>query len=147
MSEIRSPICYLSRKECFSASHRLHSEKLSAAENLKIFGKCNNPNGHGHNYKVEVTVRGPIDPLNGMAMNLSDLKVAMNKAVMETLDHKCIDKDVPFFASSQTVSSVENITVFIWNELKRHLCSPGMLYKVKVWETDKNVAVYKGELE
>ncbi|KAM6044929.1 6-pyruvoyl tetrahydrobiopterin synthase isoform 1-T2 [Theristicus caerulescens] len=88
----------LSRSVCFSACHRLHSKSLSDEENLKLFGKCNNPNGHGHNYKVIVTVRGEIDPVSGMVINLTDLKEYMQEAIMEPLDHKNLDKDVPYFA-------------------------------------------------
>ncbi|XP_030361206.1 6-pyruvoyl tetrahydrobiopterin synthase isoform X2 [Strigops habroptila] len=88
----------VSRAVTFSACHRLHSKSLSNEENLKLFGKCNNPNGHGHNYKVIVTVRGEIDPVSGMVINLTDLKEYMQEAIMEPLDHKNLDKDVPYFA-------------------------------------------------
>ncbi|XP_070621683.1 6-pyruvoyl tetrahydrobiopterin synthase-like isoform X2 [Erythrolamprus reginae] len=88
----------VSRCAAFSASHRLHSPLLSDEENLKLFGKCNNPNGHGHNYKVEVTVQGEIDPLTGMVINLTDLKDYMEETIMGPLDHKNLDKDVPYFA-------------------------------------------------
>ncbi|XP_063274029.1 6-pyruvoyl tetrahydrobiopterin synthase [Prinia subflava] len=132
----------LSRSVTFSACHRLHSKSLSEEENLKLFGKCNNPNGHGHNYKVVVTVRGEIDPVSGMVMNLTDLKEYMQEAIMEPLDHKNLDKDVPYF--SEVVSTTENIAVFIWDSLQR-LLPRGILYKVQVHETEQNVVVYKGE--
>ncbi|NXP49354.1 PTPS synthase, partial [Heliornis fulica] len=132
----------LSRSVTFSASHRLHSKALSDEENLKLFGKCNNPNGHGHNYKVIVTVRGEIDPVSGMVMNLTDLKEYMQEAIMEPLDHKNLDKDVPYFAD--VVSTTENVAVFIWENLKK-LLPTGTLYKVKVYETDQNIVIYKGE--
>ncbi|XP_017943939.2 6-pyruvoyl tetrahydrobiopterin synthase [Manacus vitellinus] len=119
-----------------------HSKSLSDEENLKLFGKCNNPNGHGHNYKVTVTVRGQIDPVSGMVMNLTDLKEYMQEAIMEPLDHKNLDKDVPYFA--EVVSTTENVAVFIWEGLQR-LLPPGILHKVKVHETEQNVVVYKGE--
>ncbi|KAL7981611.1 hypothetical protein Chor_005699 [Crotalus horridus] len=113
----------VSRRAAFSASHRLHSPSLSDEENRKLFGKCNNLNGHGHNYKVEVTVQG-------------------EEAIMEPLDHKNLDKDVPYFAD--VVSTTENVAVFIWDNLQK--CLPtGTLYKVKVYETEKNIVVYKGE--
>uniref|UniRef100_A0A8C5WYQ1 6-pyruvoyl tetrahydrobiopterin synthase n=1 Tax=Laticauda laticaudata TaxID=8630 RepID=A0A8C5WYQ1_LATLA len=132
----------VSRSAAFSASHRLHSPFLSDEENRKLFGKCNNPNGHGHNYKVEVTVQGEINPLTGMVINLTDLKAYMEQAIMEPLDHKNLDKDVPYFAG--VVSTTENIAVFIWDSLQT--CLPtGALYKVKVHETEKNMVVYKGE--
>uniref|UniRef100_U3IH14 6-pyruvoyl tetrahydrobiopterin synthase n=2 Tax=Anas TaxID=8835 RepID=U3IH14_ANAPP len=132
----------LSRAVSFSACHRLHSKALSDEENLKLFGKCNNPNGHGHNYKVIVTVRGEIDPVSGMVINLTDLKEYMQQAIMEPLDHKNLDKDVPYFA--EVVSTTENVAVFIWENLKK-LLPMGTLYKVKVYETDQNIVVYKGE--
>lgn len=94
---------------------------------------------------VEVTVKGPIDPIIGMVINISDLKIVMNKAIMETLDHKNIDKDVPFFATTKRVSTTENIAMFVWDELKRHLSNPSILYEVKIWETEKNIVVYRGE--
>ncbi|NXA88332.1 PTPS synthase, partial [Melanocharis versteri] len=119
-----------------------HSKSLSDEENLKLFGKCNNPNGHGHNYKVVVTVRGEIDPVSGMVMNLTDLKEYMQEAIMEPLDHKNLDKDVPYF--SEVVSTTENIAVFIWDSLQK-LLPQGILYKVEVHETEQNVVVYKGE--
>ncbi|XP_006026717.2 6-pyruvoyl tetrahydrobiopterin synthase [Alligator sinensis] len=115
---------------------------LSNEENLKLFGKCNNPNGHGHNYKVVVTVRGEIDPVSGMVINLTDLKEHMQEAIMKPLDHKNLDKDVEYFAD--VVSTTENVAVFIWENLQKRL-PPGTLYKVKVYETDQNIVVYKGE--
>jgi 6-pyruvoyltetrahydropterin/6-carboxytetrahydropterin synthase len=91
------PVVYLSRIETFSAAHRLHSPFLSIEENEKLYGKCNNPNGHGHNYKVEVIVKGEVNPLTGMVMNLEDLKKCIKIAVMDILDHKNLDHDVPYF--------------------------------------------------
>ncbi|NWR54560.1 PTPS synthase, partial [Bucorvus abyssinicus] len=121
------------------------SKSLSDEENVKLFGKCNNPNGHGHNYKgKELTsfLRRLIDPVSGMVINLTDLKEYMQEAIMEPLDHKNLDKDVPYFA--EVVSTTENVAVFIWENLKK-LLPMGILYKVKVHETDQNTVVYKGE--
>ncbi|XP_047375596.1 6-pyruvoyl tetrahydrobiopterin synthase isoform X1 [Sciurus carolinensis] len=117
-------------------------KSLSDEENLKLFGKCNNPNGHGHNYKVVVTVYGEINPVTGMVMNLTDLKKYMEEAIMKPLDHKNLDLDVPYFAD--VVSTTENVAVFIWENLQKFL-PVGVLYKVKVYETDNNIVVYKGE--
>uniref|UniRef100_A0A8C9L7R0 6-pyruvoyl tetrahydrobiopterin synthase n=1 Tax=Pavo cristatus TaxID=9049 RepID=A0A8C9L7R0_PAVCR len=138
MAPCAARLARLSRTASFSACHRLHSKSLSDEENLKLFGKCNNPNGHGHNYKG----KGLIDPISGMVINLTDLKEYMQQAIMEPLDHKNLDKDVPYFA--EVVSTTENVAVFIWENLKR-LLPAGMLYKVKVYETDQNIVVYKGE--
>ncbi|NWZ27532.1 PTPS synthase, partial [Asarcornis scutulata] len=136
----------LSRAVSFSACHRLHSKALSDEENLKLFGKCNNPNGHGHNYKARLLIcllfSLQIDPVSGMVINLTDLKEYMQQAIMEPLDHKNLDKDVPYFA--EVVSTTENVAVFIWENLKK-LLPMGTLYKVKVYETDQNIVVYKGE--
>ena len=141
----RRPIVYISRTESFSACHRLHSPALTDHENQQLYGKCNNPNGHGHNYKVEVTLRGPVDPKTGMVANLSDLKLWMERAFMATLDHKNLDKDVVYFRD--VVSTVENIAVYIWERMMiEALGDDGKLvYEVKVHETDKNVASYRGE--
>lgn len=141
---MQAPVVYITRIETFSACHRLHSLQLDEEENKAIFGKCNNPNGHGHNYKVEVTLKGPVDPVTGMVMNIVDLKVFMQKAIMETLDHRNIDKDVPYFKDK--VSTTENLAVFIWVELQKHL-PPNQLYEVKIHETDKNVVYYRGEFQ
>ncbi|KAL8570767.1 hypothetical protein ACOMHN_006917 [Nucella lapillus] len=138
----KPPIVYLSRSDCFSACHRLHSPYLSEEENKETYGKCNNPNGHGHNYKVEVVVRGPLDPVTGMVINLTDLKLYINEAIMSVLDHKHIDKDVPYF--KDVVSTTENVAVFIWDSMVKHLPA-GLLYEIKVHETDKNIIFYRGE--
>ncbi|XP_064423490.1 6-pyruvoyl tetrahydrobiopterin synthase [Latimeria chalumnae] len=135
-------IVYLTRVETFSCAHRLHSKLLSDEENKRIFGMCNNFHGHGHNYKVEATLRGEIDPITGMMINIVKFKEYLQKAVMEPLDHKNLDKDVPYFAN--VVSTMENIAVFIWDSLQK-LLPPGLLYEVKVHETKKNVVVYRGE--
>ncbi|KAJ1066507.1 hypothetical protein K5549_007629 [Capra hircus] len=112
----------VSRLVSFSATHRLHSKSLSNEENLKLFGKCNNP--------------------NGMVMNLTDLKEYMEEAITKPLDHKNLDLDVPYFAD--IVSTTENVAVYIWENLQKFL-PVGVLYKVKVYETDNNIVVYKGE--
>nr|CAG4649809.1 EOG090X0HIM [Scapholeberis mucronata] len=139
------PIAYLTRRETFSACHRLHSHLLTDEENRNIFSKCNNPNGHGHNYTVEVTVKGPIDEKTGMVMNLADLKEAMEQCIMKVMDHKNLDKDVPHFAN--VVSTTENVAVFIWDSLSVQLSNPNLLHEVKVFETEKNIMVYRGERE
>ncbi|KAK2582660.1 hypothetical protein KPH14_004939 [Odynerus spinipes] len=137
------PIVYLTRKESISSCHRLHSNVLSDEENKVIYGKCNNFWGHGHNYTVEVTVRGPLDPATGMVMNISDLKVYMKNVLMEQLDHKNLDKDVPYFKN--VVSTTENVAIYIYNELKKEMPKPELLYEVKIHETDNNIVYYRGE--
>src|SRR5690242_8542682 len=105
-------IAYLNRRAVFSASHRLHSESLSDDENQRLFGKCNGLNGHGHNYELEVTVRGPIDPSTGLLMNLTDLKNAIDQTVMKEMDHKHLNIDVP--ALKGLNPTVENLALVIW---------------------------------
>lgn len=107
-----------------------------------MFGKCNHVNGHGHNYSVEVSVRGPVDRKTGMVMNLTDLKDIMNDCIMKPLDHKNIDKDVAYFKA--TPSTAENIAVFIFDAMLERLSNPELLFEVKLWETDKNYVVYQG---
>eukprot|EP01095_Lingulamoeba_sp_RSL-Kostka_P002440 TRINITY_DN13300_c0_g1_i1.p1 TRINITY_DN13300_c0_g1~~TRINITY_DN13300_c0_g1_i1.p1 ORF type:complete len:144 (+),score=34.25 TRINITY_DN13300_c0_g1_i1:266-697(+) len=142
------PVCYLSRRITFSACHRLHSEQLSIEQNKVIFGKCNNPNGHGHNYVVEAVIKGEVDPVTGMVMNLSDLKKAMNRSIMDSLDHKNLDKDVPEFEN--VVTTTENVAIYIWNKLYEELdniegVSSELLYEIKIHETENNIVVYRGE--
>ncbi|KAI2658812.1 6-pyruvoyl tetrahydrobiopterin synthase [Labeo rohita] len=122
-------IGFITRVQSFSACHRLHSKALSDEENKRIFGKCNNPNGHGHNY-------------TGMVMNLTDLKEYIEEAIMKPLDHKNLDLDVPYFAD--VVSTTENLAVFIWDSMVK-LLPPDSLYEIKIYETDKNIVVYRGE--
>ncbi|XP_051889043.1 6-pyruvoyl tetrahydrobiopterin synthase [Pristis pectinata] len=132
----------VTRVESFCAAHHLHSNFLSAEDNKRIFGKCNNPNGHGHNYKVEVTVCGEVNPVTGMVINITELKEHLQEVIMKQLDHKNLDKDVPYFAN--LVSTTENVAIYIWENLQRRL-PPNLLYEVKVYETDKNIVVYRGE--
>uniref|UniRef100_UPI00398EFC2F 6-pyruvoyl tetrahydrobiopterin synthase n=1 Tax=Pristiophorus japonicus TaxID=55135 RepID=UPI00398EFC2F len=135
-------VVQITRVETFNAAHRLHSNCLSDEENKRIFGKCNNPNGHGHNYKVEVTVRGEVSSRTGMVINLTELKEHLQEAIVKPLDHKNLDKDVPHFAN--LVSTTENVAIYIWDNLQTRL-PPNLLYEVKVYETDKNIVVYRGE--
>ncbi|XP_061611916.1 6-pyruvoyl tetrahydrobiopterin synthase isoform X2 [Phyllopteryx taeniolatus] len=114
---------YITRVQSFSACHRLHSIHLTDEDNIKVYGKCNNPHGHGHNYKVEVTVRG-------------------KEVIMIPLDHKNLDKDVPYFAN--TASTTENLAVYIWNNMMKAI-APNVLYEIKIHETDKNIVTYRGE--
>ncbi|XP_015435385.1 PREDICTED: 6-pyruvoyl tetrahydrobiopterin synthase, partial [Dufourea novaeangliae] len=136
------PIAYLTRKESISSCHRLHSNNLSEEENKNVYGKCNNYWGHGHNYTVEVTVRGPVDSVTGMVMNLSDLKLYMKKVLIEQLDHKNLDKDVSHFKN--VVSTTENVAIYVFNELQKIMPNPGLLYEVKIYETDRNIVIYRG---
>lgn len=88
-------------------------------------------------------MRGPVDAKTGMVMNISDLKVHMKKILMEQLDHKNLDKDVPYFKN--VVSTTENVAIYIFNEMKKEMSNPELLYEVKIFETDNNIVVYRGE--
>lgn len=136
------PVAYLSRRAVFSASHRLHANTLSEQENEFIFGKCNSANGHGHNYVLEVIVKAQIDARTGLVMNLADLKAAIDETVMRELDHKHLNLDVPAFKTLNP--TVENMAVVIWKMLAPKL-PKGMLYEVRLHETENNVAIYRGE--
>jgi 6-pyruvoyltetrahydropterin/6-carboxytetrahydropterin synthase len=142
------PKVYLTRRETFSACHRLHSIHLSDNDNIQIFSKCNNPNGHGHNYVLEVTVVGHIDSKTGMVMNITDLKNLIQTQVLDLVDHKHLDLDVDYFCKKNLVSTTENLAVFIWEELFSSLKQQYknvQLYEIKLYETEKNIVVYRGE--
>lgn len=129
-----------SRAYVFSAAHRLHAAQLSEAENQVLYGKCNNPNGHGHNYTLEVTVGGPTDTQTGMVIDMPDLDRRV-QAVLTALDHKHLDREVPGFA--EHTSTGENIVVYLWNQLAPRL--EGQLRHLKLWETRNNVFEYSGQ--
>ncbi|KAA3677392.1 6-pyruvoyltetrahydropterin/6-carboxytetrahydropterin synthase [Paragonimus westermani] len=113
-------------------------------ENRHTFDKCNNSNGHGHNYKLEVTLFGPVDPKTGMVMNLTELHSVIQRNVLDFVDHKNLDKDVNYFRDNSVVSTTENLAVFIWNQLLLSIPRT-VLHEVKLWETDKNVITYRGD--
>jgi len=136
------PNVYLSRRAVFSASHRLHSPALSDEENRELFGKCNRPGGHGHNYTVEVVVQGEIDPRSGIVMNLAELKEILEKTVLRDFDHRNLNVDVPEFRDANPTA--ENIAVAIWKRLEGALPA-GLLHEVRLHETENNVVVYRGE--
>ena len=133
---------YLTRRMSFSASHRLWSNQLTEAENYAIYEKCANPNGHGHNYVLEVTIRGIPDPRTGMVLNLTDLKHTMNEHVVKFVDHKHLNFDVPWLEGF--IPTTEVLVVKFWERLAEALPT-GMLYEVKLHETENNLASYRGE--
>jgi len=125
---------YLTRRYRFSASHRLHSEAMSEAENRETYGKCNNPHGHGHNYFLEVTVSGPVDETTGMVCNLIDLDGYVQREVLERLDIQNLNA-LPEFA--QRVPTTENLCAAIYDILKRGF-NYAHLEKVRIEETMMN---------
>jgi len=132
---------FLQRRVTFSASHRLHSHQLSDTENKLIFDKCNHINGHGHNYVLYVTLKGIPDPITGMLINIVELKKMIDLAVFDKVDHKHLNLDVPEFKTINP--TVENMTIVFWGWLQEIL-PPGLLYEVKLYETENNIAIYHG---
>lgn len=133
------PEIILSRRESFSASHRLHSVHLSDEENRELFGKCNRINGHGHNYYVEVSIKGEIDA-HGIVMNLFTLKQTIEEHVLSKVDHRHLNLDVPEFKTLNP--TVENLAVVMWNWLRPPLGA--LLYEIKLHETADSYAAYRG---
>lgn len=133
---------YLTRKESFSAAHRLFNPELSDEENKRLYDKCNNPNWHGHNYVLEVTIKGKIDPKTGYVVDLKMLKKIINEAIIEKVDHKNLNLDVDFL--SGVIPTLENLAVAFWNQLYSRLPN-GELYKIRLYETEKNFIDYFGE--
>jgi 6-pyruvoyltetrahydropterin/6-carboxytetrahydropterin synthase len=134
---------YLTRRINFSAAHRLWSNELSEEENSILYDKCANPNGHGHNYVLEVTVHGIPDPHTGMVLNLTELKQAIQEHIIAWVDHKHLNYDVPWLEGC--IPTTEVLTIKFWERLERAL-SPGLLYEVKLYETDNNIASYRGNV-
>lgn len=137
------PVVYVSHVESFCAAHRLHNPDMSDEENRIQFGKCNHINAHGHNYRVEVTVKGELDPKLGYAMNIYDLKKYMLD-VIDKLDHKRLDVDIEFFVKNNVNTSCENLSIYLWNEIGKNLPSTVTMHNVRVHETDKNYSDYMG---
>jgi 6-pyruvoyltetrahydropterin/6-carboxytetrahydropterin synthase len=132
---------HLSRRYRFSASHRLHSAQLGEEENRRVYGKCNNPYGHGHNYVVEVAVSGPVDEATGMIANLADLDAFVESEVIEPFDHKYLNEEIADFR--ERVPTAENICIEIFHRLSRF--PRARLERVRIEETGLNSFEYAGE--
>jgi len=133
----------LGRRYKFAASHRLHSARLSEEENRRIYGKCANPYGHGHNYTVEVRFSGPVDPATGMIANLADLDAFVNERVIEPFDHRSLHDEVPVFRD--VVPTTENLCKEIFARLKPF--PNAKLEGVRIEETSNNSFEYAGDGE
>jgi 6-pyruvoyltetrahydropterin/6-carboxytetrahydropterin synthase len=132
----------LTRKAEFSASHYYWNEAWSAEENARVFGKCANKNGHGHNYTLEVTVAGEVDEASGFVVDLKQLKDVMEREVVGVYDHRHLNKEVPEFA--RTIPTTENIAIAVWKRLDGKI--PGAkLHRVRVYEMPDLFADYYGE--
>ncbi|MBM4171476.1 MAG: 6-carboxytetrahydropterin synthase [Ignavibacteria bacterium] len=135
---------YVTRREVFSASHRLYKKELTDQENEKIFGKCSNPSGHGHNYVLEVIVCGEINPKTGYVIDLKLLKKIIREIVISKIDHKNLNVDVDFLHG--IIPTTENIAVAIWKQLEKRI-PDGKLYSIKLFETENNYIEYRGSNE
>jgi 6-pyruvoyltetrahydropterin/6-carboxytetrahydropterin synthase len=130
----------LTRLYRFSASHRLHSPEFSDEENRRLYGKCNSPYGHGHNYIVEVTLTGPVDPQTGMIANLGELDPFVQREVVEVYDQKYMNEQVPEFQSS--VPTTENVAREIYRRLEKFPAA--RLERIRIQETSNNSFEYAG---
>lgn len=133
---------YVTRKEHFSAAHRLYNPTFSDERNDAVFDKCNNFFGHGHNYTLEVTVKGVPDPETGYVIDLKQLRDLVNELIIDKVDHKHLNFDVPFLDG--VIPTVENLCIAFWQQLEHRLPS-GELHRIRVFETDNNLADYYGE--
>ncbi|MGB9702756.1 MAG: 6-pyruvoyl trahydropterin synthase family protein [Candidatus Kapaibacteriota bacterium] len=133
---------YVTRKSHFSAAHRLNNPELSESENYKIYDKCNNYWGHGHNYVIEVTIAGIPDPKTGYLIDLKVLKKILEENLISKVDHKNLNEDVDFLKG--VITSLENLAYCFWKQLEDKIPN-GKLYKIKLWETENNSVEYYGE--
>jgi 6-pyruvoyltetrahydropterin/6-carboxytetrahydropterin synthase len=135
------PQVTVTRRLQFNAAHRVHNPTLSDEENERLFGKCNNPNWHGHNYMLDVSVTGDIDPRTGYVIDLAHLKRIVETSVIDRVDHRNLNLDVDFMRG--TIPSSENVVVAFW-QLIAPLVSPGRLTRLVLWETPNNYVEYEG---
>lgn len=137
---------YITRRETFNAAHKLWRPDWSEEKNWEVFGKCSNANWHGHNFTIYVTVKGKPNPDTGFVINLKDLSVLIKELVVEPLDHKNLNIDVPFLAGM--LASTENMVIQIWEQIKEPISKMGgELAKIKLVETENNFVEYFGGAE
>jgi 6-pyruvoyltetrahydropterin/6-carboxytetrahydropterin synthase len=141
--QFKTIMIYITRKESFNAAHKLAREDWSDDRNAAVFGKCANPNWHGHNYQLFVTVKGEINPETGFLVDLKWLKEIINTYVIDELDHRNINLDVSFMAGK--LASTENLAIAIWDILFAHIEESGArLHSIKIYETENNMVEYFG---
>ncbi len=136
------PQVTVTRRVRFNAAHRLHNPDLPDAENRRLFGLCNSPNYHGHNYELEITVRGTPDARTGYVIDLSELQRTADAVIVEPLDHRNLNLDVDFLRGINP--TVENLVVACWRVLVPRV-APGRLHRLRLWETENNYAEYEGD--
>lgn len=138
------PIAYLTRRERFSAAHRLFRTDLSDEDNLKLYGECSHPNWHGHNYELFVTIKGEVNPETGYVLNLKGLGNLIKETVISKIDHRNLNLDVNFMQG--IVTSTENLSIAIWKVLDEPIRSLGArLHQIRIQETENNFVDYYGE--
>ena len=135
-------IVTVTRRLRFNAAHRIHNPALSDDENLQLFGKCNNPNWHGHNYMLEVSVRGVVDERTGYVIDLGALRDVVEREVIDKTDHRNLNLDVDYMRGINPTT--ENVVVAIWRVLAPAV-QPARLLRLRLWETENNFAEYEGE--
>lgn len=131
----------VTRQLHFNAGHRLYNRARDRAWNERMYGPCANPNGHGHNYVIEVTVSGVPDPETGYVIDLGELKKVVEKAVIEPCDHRNLNKDVAFLKG--VIPTAENLVVAFWSRIEPRI-KRGKLHSVRLFETPRNIAEYRG---
>lgn len=135
---------YLTRRERFNAAHRLYREDWSDEKNLEVYGKCSNPNWHGHNYVLYVTIRGELQPALGYVVDLKVLSQIIRQYIIDKLDHKNLNLEVDFM--KDRIASTEQIAVAIWEELESRIAALGVeLHRIRLEETENNFVEYYGE--
>lgn len=135
---------YITRRETFNAAHKLHRPDWSDEKNQEVFGKCSNANWHGHNFTIYVTVKGVPNQDTGFVINLKDLSQIIKDYVVEPMDHKNLNIDVPFMDG--LLASTENIVIQVWDQIKSHIkAAGGELVKIKLVETENNYVEYYGD--
>lgn len=134
---------YITRRERFNAAHRLFLADYTDEQNLEVFGKCSNPNWHGHNYELFVTIKGEVNPETGFLVNLKELSQIINQFVIDKLDHKNINMEVDFM--KEKLASTENLAISIWEQLNEHIQKlNAQLHNVKLYESENNFVEYMG---
>jgi 6-pyruvoyltetrahydropterin/6-carboxytetrahydropterin synthase len=136
------PIVTVIRRLHFNAAHRVHNPALSDEENSRLFGKCNNPNWHGHNYVLEVSVRGPVEPRTGYVLDLGRLRDIVKREFIDVVDHRNLNLDVDFMRG--VIPTAENIAVTCWRIIAPRV-TPAELVKIRLWESENNCVEYAGD--
>jgi 6-pyruvoyltetrahydropterin/6-carboxytetrahydropterin synthase len=136
------PIVTVTRRMTFNAAHRVHNPALSDLETARQIGKCNNPTWHGHNYVLEISVRGPVDETTGYVMDLAHLREVARREIIEKVDHRNMNIDVDFMRG--VIPTTENLAVACWRILAPVL-EPAQLQRIRLWESENNMVEYTGE--